>query len=439
MQDELLSVVDENDQIIGSQSRYEIHQLGLRHRATHVLIFNERDELFLQHRSIGKDINAGLWDSSAAGHVDIGEAYVMCALREIQEELGVTIEAPLELLFKLPATIENGMEFIEVYRCEHNGPFTLAADEIDEGYWFPSETISTRVANNDFQLTETFKNIWKQYLNKDDRALSLQESPAQQIKKKTSVSLQKLQKFYHDLLSPDNFSDYCPNGLQIEGKESISKIAFAVSATKYSIEQAINFEADSLVVHHGLFWNFHPPKTLTGSFAKRIIPLVRNEINLLAYHLPLDAQLDMGNAAVIAKLLGCQQLQKFGDYKGSPTGVKAFFTKPISAANLQKKLQSLLKHNVLLASPNKEALIKTLGIITGGANKDWRLAQQQGLDAYITGEMSEHDWHESLEEGIHLFAGGHNATEELGIKALMKYTQQKFKIDCVFIGSDNLA
>lgn len=163
MNNELLSVVDENDCVIDTCARHIIHATGLRHRAVHILVFNEQGQLFLQKRSLKKDLNGGLWDTSAAGHVDAGEDYDASAGREIEEELGISAMHPLQPLFKLPATAAIGMEFIQVYRCIHNGPFNLAVDEIDEGGWFSVAEIAERIASDDQLLTETFKAIWRQF------------------------------------------------------------------------------------------------------------------------------------------------------------------------------------------------------------------------------------------------------------------------------------
>ncbi len=162
MSNELLDVVDELDCILEPRSRQEIHATGLRHRAVHVLVFNDCGQLFLQKRSMLKDLNKGLWDTSAAGHVDAGETYDDCAPRELAEELGVAA-VKLSALFKLQACPELGMEFIQVYRAQHNGPFQLAADEIDEGGWFEADMIEDRVAKDDPTMTETFKIIWRRY------------------------------------------------------------------------------------------------------------------------------------------------------------------------------------------------------------------------------------------------------------------------------------
>ncbi len=162
MNDELLSIVDANDKVIGTRPRNEIHALGLRHRAVHILVFNTHRQLFLQKRADNKDINPGLWDTSAAGHVDAGEDYYDCAIRELKEELDITC-TELDTLFKLPATSATGMEFIIVYRCHNNGPFELAPDEIDQGSWYSIAEINRRVDAYDSQLTDSFKTLWQQF------------------------------------------------------------------------------------------------------------------------------------------------------------------------------------------------------------------------------------------------------------------------------------
>lgn len=251
------------------------------------------------------------------------------------------------------------------------------------------------------------------------------------------IGRKQLNDFYDSLLNPNAYKDYGPNGLQIEGSDTIGKIAFAVSATRDSITQAITQKADVLVVHHGLFWDFHGARALTGPFAKRVMPLIRHDMNLFAFHLPLDGHPEVGNAAVLGRLIGCTQQQPFGDYKGCATGIKGRFDKPIQASQLRRKLETVLQHQVILASPDEQQSIHSIGIITGGANSEWKLAYKEGLDAYVTGEISEHDWHESQEHGIHLFAGGHHATEQFGIKELMRKTEQHFNVACCYIDSNN--
>ncbi|MBL1262397.1 NUDIX hydrolase [Candidatus Methylomicrobium oryzae] len=159
---ELLAVVDENDNVIGTCARHIVHASGMMHRAVHILVFDDSGRLFLQKRSMLKDLNPGLWDTSAAGHVDADEDYDGSAVRELREELGVEHEGPLARVFKIPPTAENGMEFVQVYLVTHNGPFELAADEIDEGGWFGPDEIDARVKADDTNLTPTFKMLWRQ-------------------------------------------------------------------------------------------------------------------------------------------------------------------------------------------------------------------------------------------------------------------------------------
>ncbi|MDO9184067.1 MAG: Nif3-like dinuclear metal center hexameric protein [Bacteriovorax sp.] len=250
-----------------------------------------------------------------------------------------------------------------------------------------------------------------------------------------------LELFLKTILRPELFDDYCPNGLQIEGRSEIQKIIFAVSATRESTEYAAAKKACALIVHHGVFWKFHGTRTLTGPFAKRVFPLIKNDINLFGYHLPLDGNIEIGNAAGLARAIGLLNLSAFGAYKGASTGVKGEFEKAISATLLKSILAEKLQHTILYSNPlEAKNEIKTIGIITGGANSEWREAAKLGIDAYITGEMSEHDYHESRESGIHMFAGGHNATEKFGIQSLMKLIQKEFpNLECEFLDSENPA
>jgi isopentenyldiphosphate isomerase len=160
---ELLDVVDENDNFVEVRTRGEIHARGLMHRAVHILVFNGRGEVFLQLRSMQKDEQPGKWDSSAAGHVDSGEEYEACALREIGEELGISAPPPLEVMFKLPATARTGYEHCMVYRCEFDGPLELDADEIAGGRWLSPAEMDRRVAAADAQMTDALRMIWSRY------------------------------------------------------------------------------------------------------------------------------------------------------------------------------------------------------------------------------------------------------------------------------------
>lgn len=161
---ELLYEVDEHDAVIGPRARGELHRLGLRHRAVHILVFNTAGALFLQQRSASKDINPGLWDTSAAGHVDYGEDYDACARRELREELGMDAPAGLERLFRLEATADTGWEFIQVYRVTRNVPLRLNPAEITAGQWVSETRLAAWLAEGGAGLTSSFKVIWAGYL-----------------------------------------------------------------------------------------------------------------------------------------------------------------------------------------------------------------------------------------------------------------------------------
>lgn len=254
------------------------------------------------------------------------------------------------------------------------------------------------------------------------------------------ITRSKLNNYFNSLLNIYDYEDYCPNGLQIEGKDEIKKIAFAVSATKESIEKAVSIGADALIVHHGLFWKFHGTKKLTGPFYKRVAPIIKSNMNLFGYHLPLDGNMDYGNAKAIADLIELTDLRPFGNHKGMHTGVRGKLKTKISSTELKLKLEKILSHKVIHSSPNDDQLINSMGIITGGANSDWYLAKNEGLDSYLTGEISEHDWHEAKESGIHFYAGGHNATEQFGVQKLLEKLSSDFPdLELFYLPSSNPA
>lgn len=161
MTEEIFDVVNERDEVIGQRPRSEIHRLGLLHRAVHVLVFNRRGELFLQKRSLKKDCFPGAWDSSASGHLDSGESYDACAVREVREELGLELSCVPERLFKINACPETGYEFVWIYRCQHDGPFQLNADEIECGDWFSADRISRWLIERPADFAGSVPLIWQ--------------------------------------------------------------------------------------------------------------------------------------------------------------------------------------------------------------------------------------------------------------------------------------
>ncbi len=163
MSEEIFDVVNERDEVIDRQPRSVVHRMGLKHRATHVLVFDSRGEVFLQKRSMKKDRQPGLWDSSASGHLDSGESYDACAVRELREELGLSAPQPLERLFKFNAREETDGEFVRVYRCRSDGPLELNADEIDSGGWFAPEKITRWMAERPQDFASALLLIWKKW------------------------------------------------------------------------------------------------------------------------------------------------------------------------------------------------------------------------------------------------------------------------------------
>jgi isopentenyldiphosphate isomerase len=161
---EIFDVVNERDEVIGQQTRSEVHRLGLMHRAVHVLVFNSRGQVFLQKRSMSKDRQPGLWDSSASGHLDSGEAYDDCAVRELGEEIGLFLDAPPRRLFKLPASIETDQEHVWIYQCQAEGPFQLHPEEIERGGWFAPEEVSRWMVERPEEFATALLGIWKRWL-----------------------------------------------------------------------------------------------------------------------------------------------------------------------------------------------------------------------------------------------------------------------------------
>jgi isopentenyldiphosphate isomerase len=161
MPEELFEFVNDRDEVLGRAPRSEVHRRGLKHRAVHVLVFNSRGELFLQKRSMQKDCFPGAWDSSASGHNDPGESYEACAVRELREELGLSLAEPPQRLFKIDACPETGQEFVWIYRCEADGPFTLHPEEIERGGWFAPDEVTGWIAEKPHEFASGFVLIWQ--------------------------------------------------------------------------------------------------------------------------------------------------------------------------------------------------------------------------------------------------------------------------------------
>lgn len=218
------------------------------------------------------------------------------------------------------------------------------------------------------------------------------------------------------------------NGLQVQGKTQINKIAFGVSATMALFKEAQKFGADMIIVHHGLFWN--KVQTITGVFGQRIAYLVKREMNLAAYHLPLDKHKVIGNNAGLAKLLNLKNLKPFGTYHGQEIG---FIGKTTKICDI-KKIHNLLKGEALFFGPSK---IKTIAIVSGGAHDMLEEAVAAKADLYITGSRDEYITEYCREAKINFITMGHYNSEKLGVQALMNYVSKKFKVQTKFIDIKN--
>jgi 16S rRNA (adenine1518-N6/adenine1519-N6)-dimethyltransferase len=158
----MFDVVDEHNVVIGQKPRGEVHAQGLRHRAVHVFVFDKSGHVYLQKRSHLKDVHPLAWDSSASGHLDVGESYAACAIREVREELGIEVEST-EKIAEIAACEATGMEFVELHKASHNGPMKFAPDEISCGQWFKPETVKQWIAERPQDFATGFIECWKAF------------------------------------------------------------------------------------------------------------------------------------------------------------------------------------------------------------------------------------------------------------------------------------
>lgn len=248
------------------------------------------------------------------------------------------------------------------------------------------------------------------------------------------MKLQELRSYLDTLLRSVNIADSCPNGLQIEGKEEVKKIATAVSASLKTIEAAVEQGVDVLIVHHGLFWQ-KDSYLIQGIKKKKIALFFQHDISLFAYHLPLDCHPQIGNNWKAAIEMGWSNLEPFCNIGGTFIGVKGTI-EPSSPEKVQKKLEEYYHHPAVCALGGP-AIIRTMALVSGGAYKSLMNAKEEGVDAFITGSFDEPVWHQAFEEKIHFFALGHSATERIGPQALAHYLAQNLPLTCSFIDIPN--
>jgi dinuclear metal center YbgI/SA1388 family protein len=249
------------------------------------------------------------------------------------------------------------------------------------------------------------------------------------------ITLKELVDYTDTLLSVEKFNDYCPNGLQVEGRPGVELLVSGVTASMDLVEAAIEAGADALLVHHGYFWKGEDP-CITGIKRKRLQRLLATDTSLLAYHLPLDAHPGFGNNAQLARLLGFETAGTFGDDGGMQLGMHGVLQPTLDGAALAAHIHERLGR-APLHIPGPQPLIKTLGWCTGAAQSYIEAAAALGLDAFISGEISEQTVHVARECGIHYFAAGHHATERYGARALGEHLADQFGIRHQFIDIDN--
>ena len=269
------------------------------------------------------------------------------------------------------------------------------------------------------------------------------------------IDRQTLLSELNTLLQPERFTDYGPNGLQVEGKAQIRKIVSGVTASRALIEAAIDAKADAIFVHHGLFWRGQTG-VVAGWMKERLKLLLAHDVNLFAYHLPLDAHPELGNNAQVGQKLGFitpkaferGEVKNFGDQNlGWMVSIEQNALKtlqnPENPENLKKHLEKTLKRHVAGVFIDSSAInniaIKNIAWCSGGAQSYFEAAIAAGADAFITGEMSEPQAHLARECGVSYFACGHHATERYGAPAVAEYVAAKLGIEHEFIEIDNPA
>ena len=252
-----------------------------------------------------------------------------------------------------------------------------------------------------------------------------------------STTRQDLLQAFDALLQPARFKDYGPNGLQVEGRAQVQKIVSGVTASRALIEAAIDARADAIFVHHGLFWRGQDG-CVTGWMKQRLALLLVHDINLLAYHLPLDAHPEWGNNAQLGLQLGLRATARFGEQDLGFIGERADGGSFVSTEALAEHVENVLKRPVVQVG-RAQAAIKNIAWCSGGAQGYFEAAIAAGADAFITGEISEPQAHYAREMGVAFIACGHHASERYGAPAVASQVAAQFGLDHQFIDIDNPA
>jgi dinuclear metal center YbgI/SA1388 family protein len=246
------------------------------------------------------------------------------------------------------------------------------------------------------------------------------------------MELNRLVSELANFLQVVRFQDYCPNGLQVEGRPEVRRIVTGVTASQALIDAAIEADADAILVHHGYFWRGEPAE-ITGIKRKRLKQLLTHDISLLAYHLPLDAHTEVGNNVQLAKVLGWPLVRYLDDKNMLPMTA---LPQAVSLAQLGEHISRQLGRQVqLLGDPQQQ--VRTVAWCTGAAQSYIQQAVTAGVDVFVSGEVSEQTWHTVQETATAYIAAGHHATERYGIQALGQWLAENHQIEHIYIEVEN--
>ena len=243
---------------------------------------------------------------------------------------------------------------------------------------------------------------------------------------------EELVSYLDGLLEPAKFRDYCPNGLQVEGREEVMRIVAGVTASQALLDAAIEAKADAVLVHHGYFWKGEDG-VITGMRRKRLGALIKHDINLIAYHLPLDAHPELGNNAQLASRLGWIPEGRFGE---QDIGWLGRLARPVALSALAENISQVLGRTPLVIGDQSRYVAK-IAWCSGGAQGYLEQAIARGVDVYVSGEISEPTVHLARESGVAYMAAGHHATERYGVQAVAEHLAARFGLDCQFIDVAN--
>jgi dinuclear metal center YbgI/SA1388 family protein len=241
--------------------------------------------------------------------------------------------------------------------------------------------------------------------------------------------------FLDELLDAQGFTDYGPNGLQVPGAEEVELVVTGVSAHRELFERAAESGADLVVVHHGLFWDFHP-RTVSRAMKERLRILFDADISLAGYHLPLDAHPEVGNNALICEALGLERGEPFGEHRGRSVGFVGRSAEGIPFSELRERCARAFGQEPFVWDSGPEA-VHSVGIVSGGAASSFGEAIARELDAFLTGEPAEHVMADAREGGVHFIAAGHYATETFGVRRLGELVAARFGVEHRFVEAPN--